>query len=223
MTNNDLSRILHYQTLVRQHLDAQLKRLIGTAQTASEPYQRPVSESGTIRAEDFFFYAAESGSREARIALWIARASVPELTKYIPEYSVAKESMQLAEHGRDQSGFVQQTVPQINATNKHGPAEKKPYSTNPYSYTKYSATNLKSAFKKVYTGIEDEVKKLFSKIRSVYQSRLGVLKGRKTYEGQDSKPSGNVISLDSYRVVRQGVQYQQPNDSSASLEKRLAA
>lgn len=191
-----------------------------------EPHQgRPVSVIGTIRTgEEWANYLARTGSFGpfAYLAALLAAANNSELAAYIPDYSVAKESQLLAEQGRDQSGFFQQTTPQINAANKHKPAEK-PYSANPYSYAPYSKAKmyLKSGIKKAYSGIEDEVKKLFGRIRSVYQSRMGVIRSRKTYEGQDNNPPENVISLDSYRRARQGVQYQQPNDSS--LEKRLAA
>lgn len=222
-----------WQTYERQSLDNKLAILKGDQPTATkfEPHQgTPVSVIGTIKTEEEWAnYLARTGSLGpfAYLAALSATANDPRLAAYIPDYSVAKESQPLAEQGRDQSGFVQQTAPQTNAANKHGPAEKKPYSANPYSYTKYSATNPKSAFKKVYTGIEDEFKKLFRKIRSVYQSSSGVLRITKTSKGKndygDSANTG-LISLDNYRVARNQRQYKaHTNVADNSLEERLSA
>mgnify|MGYP001576799066 CR=1 FL=1 len=219
-----------FQTYQRQSVDNKLAILKGDQPTDAkfEPHQgTPVSVIGTIRTgEEWANYLARTGSLGplAYLAALSATANDPRLAAYIPDYSVAKESQPLAEQGRDQSGFVQQTAPQINATNKHGPSEKKPYSANPYSYTKYSATNLKSAFKKVYTGIEDEVKKLFSKIRSVYQSSRGIIRSRKLYWGRGITPvTENVVLLENYRKRNQQRQYNPPQSDNQDLEQRLAA
>lgn len=223
MPTEDISRLLYFQTLARQNLDRELKKQAGPTQnSAFEPYQRPVPNIGTIRTDtEWALYAAESGSREAHIALWLLRSSKPELSIYIPEYNVAKESMLLAESQRDQSGFVHQTKPETTPL-KHKPQEKGHYKLNPYSYTPYSkAAYLKSASKKVYSGIEEEVKKLFGRIRSVYQSSSGVIRNRKRYEGKNEVPKNDVVSLDTYRQIAEKRKYIPPQ--ATNLEERVAA
>ena len=212
-----MQKAIDYKILAKQYIDRQLNGLVGTARNTSiEPY-KPVKNTGTIRTEDWAIYAAESGSGEVRMALWLARANNPELTKLMPEiYTIARHSRKLAEEDRDQSG-LQQT--KVNIPQNHEP-QKNGYKSNPYSYVPYSKGKiyLKSALKKVYSGIEEEVKKLFSKMRSIYQSSSGVIRDRKRYEGRNEPTKDNVLSLDAYRKARERRAYNPPQ---GTLEERL--
>lgn len=148
----------------------------------------------------------------------------PKMAALLPDNRVATESLELVEQKRDESGFVHQTVPQLNVGNKNNKSEKKPYGADPYSYSKkpsYSADYMKSVLKVAYNGIEKMVRGAFGKIRSIYQSSSGVLRSKKTYEGKSvSSAKGNVVSLDKYRTARTKRHYGAPN-SDEDLEKRL--
>lgn len=149
-----------YAQSQRQYIKT-LVEIVALSSVLAKSQEREQQKKITIQTkEEFQFYLMLLGAYGGlgKLAAWSTIMRYPELAVYVGnEESVARqqEPKPIAELGRDRFGFVQQTAPQINATNNHGPAEKKPYSANPYSYTKYSATNLKSAFKKVYTGIED--------------------------------------------------------------------
>lgn len=216
---------IDYKNLARQYLDTQLNRLFGASQSASiEPY-KPVANTGTIKTErDWAIYAAESGSGEVRIALWLARSNNPELTKLMPEiYTISRHSRKLAEEDRDQSGLPQRMIPQTNSP-RDSPFEKKPYTSKLYSYRKYPPRDylklVPNSAKAVYNGIERKISELFSKIRSVYQSAFGITRAKNSYNGQNETPD-NFLSIDAYKKTKERRIYNPPQ--TPNLEERLTA
>lgn len=199
-----------YSQLQRHNLYTGLAKIVALFNILAELKERQQPKRATIQTpEELQFYLMLIGAygREGKLAAWSTIMRYPELAVHVGrEDSVARqqEPKPIAELRRDQSGFVHQVLPQTN--NRESNSQNKPYKNNPYSYTPYSKAKiyLKSASKKMYSRIEEEVEKLFSRIRSVYQSASGVIRSRKQYEGKNE-----------VRVIRY-------NSPESNLEERIA-
>lgn len=158
-----------------------------------------------------------------KILAWYTIMRNPELAVHVgSEDSVARQQQPkpIAELKRDQHVHEQQSVPQINNNGEGVLQEREPYKSNQYSYKVPKAAYIKPALKKIYNGIDEEVKKFFGRLRSVYQSSSGVLRNVKMYRGQDNvNPRGNVIMLDVYRANQK--QYKLPHPPDENLEQKL--
>lgn len=191
----------------------------------SEPYQgkTPLMPATVKNPDELWLYFARNGvlGRDAYLVAVIATSQEPILTNYLPKYSVANEALELSERKRNDSGTAHQNVHDFrrNFLNRKS-FKKEPYRNEQYSHQKYASTSyLNSALRRGYTGIEEEVKKLFSRIRSIYQSASGMIRNRKRYAGRNETPMGNVVSLDAYREVRERRNY---ISTQRTLEQRVA-
>lgn len=213
MANDIAQSAYRLQYLAGQGLDSKVAGLTGQTKNATSLGSTQSSRTiGTILTPDEWdFYLARAGvkGRRAFIGALEAIAKFPILGNYIPDYSAAREAsgFPLAEERRDQSGLMEQTIPQSSPTKNQKHSEEKPYSANQYAYNAYakSSAYLKSKFKgikRTYGEVETTIAKAFSKIRSVYQSALGILRQRKQYRGKNEPIKQNVIELDAYRKVR---------------------
>ncbi|MEK6983361.1 MAG: hypothetical protein AABX33_02210 [Nanoarchaeota archaeon] len=216
-----------FQDYRKQVLDKNLAKLRGNAAIPErfEPYKdAAISIVATVRTEaEFVNYLSRMGTfgQVAYMAALLAVTQRPELAAYIPDYSVAKESLKLAEQGRDQSGSVQHAVPQINM-DRQGTHPTHSYRKEPLSYQKYSLLiYLKSSAQKLYSPVESEVKKLFAGIRSVYQSSTGAFRARADYKGQHNVLTHRGTSLDACKKAPQRRRYY-PDDTQ-NLEQLLKA
>lgn len=231
MANDIAQSAYRLQYLARQGLESKVAGLTGQIQNATSLGSTQSSRTiGTILTPDEWnFYLARAGvkGREALIGALEAIARFPILGNYIPDYSAAREAsgFALAEERRDQSGLMEQTIPHSGPTKNQKHSEERLYSANQYAYNAYakSSAYLKSKFKgikRTYGEVETAVAKAFSKIRSVYQSALGVLRQRRQYEGKNEPLQQNVIELDAYREVRRQRTY--PTGQPSSIGKRAA-
>lgn len=221
-TYTSMNSSMNFQIIKQQDLSRMIDKLAKNVPNAShtEPYKGKALGSpatlDTYEKLNLHFARMGVGGDGAYAAVLLLISRNPELAIYLPEDSVARESKQtlpLAELSRDQSGFVQQTMPQTDFNNNK-PQERN-YKNNPYSYARYVKVGyFKSAAKAAYSRIEKEIRDAVTKIKGVYQSSRGFLRSGKNYRGQDNVPSGNVILLDSYRRAK-------PTDS-VDLEGRIA-
>lgn len=218
-----------YLQTKRQGSYTGLVKLVALSSILNELKDKQQSKHANIQtSEEFQFYLMLMGAygRLGKLAAWYTIMRYPELAIYVSnEESVARQqkAKPLAETSRDQSGFVEQIVPQINSTNSS--FEKESYRSKPYSYKGYSPkAYLKSTLEKgkgFYSGLSKKVREAFGKIRSIYQSASGVIRSRKHYEGRNEAPRDNVVILDAYRQATEKIKYNLPQIDS--LEKRLAA
>ena len=180
--------------------------------------------SGILRtSEELKLHLARmgAGGDGAYAHLILAATKNPDgLATYLPDDNASRGSQQslpIAEFSRDQSKL--QHVP--SQTNPNTGKQEKNYHRNAYSYAKYAGIGyFKHAAKAVYGKVESEIMNAVAKMRAVYQSSKGFLKGNKVYKGQDNAPS-NVISLDAYRAARERRKYI-PLAPSATLEQKVA-
>lgn len=144
------------------------------------------SSSGTIRTDaEWQFYCAMVGALgpDGKELAMRALNQYRELIRYVPYDDVTRQFTQtLSELARDNSGFMEQKVPQIDLK-----PQKRRYHSNPYQYTKYArAGYLKSAAKSAYSRIEKEIKDAIAKIKGIYNSSKGIIRNNRVYKGQGS-------------------------------------
>ena len=216
--------------MANQDMNRTIDRLNASSQQPAnfEPYQRPAQIIGTISTlDELKMYQARMGMLGNDMYTLALRAAgeKPELAAYFPEYSVAKESLALAEESRDQSGSPSKQKTE-NPPNKRAAGAKNSYNESAYSYKGYaSKTDYFKNTKKIYAGLAETVKGAFKKIRSVYQSSSGVLGNKPDYAGRavDSKTNEKIAALDFYRNKKQGIGRETPIGTDEDLETRLAA
>lgn len=167
---------------------------------------------------ELHFKRMGGGLDYARLLLAVTKSPVG-FSDYLPDENSARglqQSLPIADFSREQTKLPHNTSQENPNTGK----QEKKYHKNAYSYTKYArAGYLKSAAKAIYGKVENEARNAMAKIRAVYQTGKGFLRGVKEYKSQDSK--SNIVSLDAYRAAREHRKYTS-NESSATLEDRVA-